>query len=117
MGGPGGEARDDSDDGTPRLNLHASSLPPVTLRVKLTNLSPAPLDVQVREVKSELGDFAVRPEHLLLAPDQSGEVDPMISQLGAPGEGFPITISVRVAGQIETHELILDVVKRPLGAP
>lgn len=108
-GGPGGFGGGprDSDDGSPTPRMIASSLPPVTLRLRVTNTSPDAVDLLVRQVKSDLGDFAVRPERLLIAADQFAEVDPMISQLGAPADGFPVTVSLRIGQHTETHDIVL----------
>ncbi len=118
MGSGGDYARGgETDEGDPMPHMRASSLPPVTLRLKLTNLSKAPLDIQIRDVKSDLGDFAVRPERLLLAPGQAGEVDPMISQLGAPADDFPVTVSLRTDGKTESHDLILHPIAQATAEP
>lgn len=71
----------------------------VTLRLKLENLSKDALDVQIRDVTSDLGDFAVRPERILLAPDQSGEVDPMVSELGVTSDEIPVTVALVAFGK------------------
>lgn len=113
FGGRGGE----TDDGSPTLHMRASSLPPVTLRLKLTNLSTEPLDVQVRDLKSDLGDFAVRPERLLLAPAQAAEVDPMVSQLGVLSDQLPVTVGLRLGGRKETHDLLLTPVSHANDEP
>ena len=111
MGGEGFGGRTgvapEADDGSPVLHMRASSLPAVTLRLKFENTSPDPLDVQIRDVTSDLGDFAVRPERLLLAPGQSAEVDPMVSQLGVTSDEFPVTVELRLAGKTEKKDVIL----------
>lgn len=79
-----------------------SPMPPVTLRVAFENKTAAPMEIQVTEVNSELGNFAVRPEKLTLAPGQSGKLDPMISQLGVTSDEIPLKVEVRIAGKKES---------------
>jgi len=98
---------DDSDSGARPMRGAGGSVPPVTLRLRLENTSKAPIDVQIRDVKSDLGDFAVRPERLLLAPDQAAEVDPMVSELGVTSDEIPVTLVLRAGGKTETENLVL----------
>lgn len=104
-GGMGGPPPGSDDDGERAMRLATSPLPPVTLRVKLENLSKELLDLQVRDVNSDLGNFVVHPDRLALAPGQSAEVDPMVSQLGAVSDELPVTISLRLQGQTETQQV------------
>ncbi len=78
-----------------------SPMPPVTLRVLLENKGTEPLIVEVTEVNSDLGNFAVRPARLTLAPGEKGLLDPMVSQLGVTNDEIPLKLSVRVAGKKE----------------
>jgi hypothetical protein len=80
-----------------------SPMPPVTIRLKLENLGTEPVEVDLLEVNSELGNFAVRPAKLTLAPGQTGESDPMISQLGVTSDEIPIKVALRTAGKKETQ--------------
>ncbi len=80
-----------------------SPMPPVTLRLQFQNHSTAPMEVEITEVNSELGNFAVRPPKLLLAPGESGTLDPMISQLGVTSDEIPLKIEVRYAGKKESN--------------
>lgn len=117
-GGPGGPppAGDDGDD-SPRLHLAISPLPPVTLRLRLENTSTEPIDIQIRDVNSDLGNFAVRPERLALTPGQSAEVDPMVSQLGAAGDELPVTVSLRIRNETETQQVVVKPVPPAAPAP
>jgi hypothetical protein len=76
-----------------------SPMPPVTLRVNLENKGTEPIVVEVTDVNSELGNFAVRPLKLTIAPGQVGSLEPMISQLGVTADEIPVQIAVRVAGK------------------
>jgi hypothetical protein len=113
-GGEGGMPPGDADggeSGAPRaMNPMSRSLPPVTLRLQLKNQSTDALDVHILDVKSELGDFVAQPEHLLLAPGQASEIDPMFSQLGVPTDGFQIMLRLRAGDKTETQQLVLHVV-------
>ncbi len=103
-GGSGAPAGGSADDEGPRSSsLRAVGGPELTLRVKFENTSAQPIDIEIRDIVSDLGSFAVRPEHLLLAPGQSSEVDPMVSQLGVVAAHIPVTIVLRAAGKTETQ--------------
>ena len=82
-------------------------MPPVTLRVAFENKTTEPMDIQITEVNSELGNFAVRPDKLTLAPGQAGKLDPMISQLGVTSDEIPLKVEVRQAGKKESKILLV----------
>ena len=75
-----------------------SPLPPVTTRLKLENRSQEALEIEILEVNSVLGNFAVRPAKLTIAPGQTAEPDPMISQLGVTSDEIPVKVSLRKVG-------------------
>lgn len=85
----------------------ASPLPPVMLWLTLTNAAKDPLKVEIVDFKSDLGDFAVQPDHVTLAPGGSVNPDPMISRLGVTSNKLPVTISLRINGHAETRVLTL----------
>ncbi len=91
--------------------MHASNMPPAMLRLRLENTSTASVEVEVRDLNSELGDFAVQPDKLTLDPGQSAEPDPMESLLGLDTYSLPVTISLRWNGRTETKVLTLQLVK------
>lgn len=78
-----------------------SPMPPVTIRLKLENRSGESLDVELLEVNSDLGNFAVRPTKLNLPPAQAGEADPMVSQLGVTADDIRMTVTLRIGGKKE----------------
>jgi hypothetical protein len=80
-----------------------SPMPPVTLRVQFENRGSEPIEVGISEVNSELGNFAVRPEKLTIAPGEKGALEPMVSQLGVTSDDIPVRISIRVGGKKETQ--------------
>ncbi len=82
-----------------------SPMPPVTLRVQFENRGTAPVEIEVTEVNSELGNFAVRPSKLTIAPGEKGTLDPMVSQLGVTSDDIPVRISVRLTGKKETQTI------------
>jgi hypothetical protein len=82
-----------------------SPMPPVTLRVAFENKTTEPLEIEITEVNSELGNFAVRPPKLKLAPGEAGKLDPMISQLGVTSDEIPLKVEVRYAGKKESKIL------------
>lgn len=115
-GGPGGggrRGRMGGDDDGPRSVMRASNLPPVQLRLRLTNHSSAPAEIEVLDFNSDIGNFVVQPEKILLAPGDSIEADPMISRLGVPGDEVPITVRLRFAGRTEEQVLTLKMVPPP----
>lgn len=80
-----------------------SPMPPVTLRVAFENRGTTPLEIEVTDVNSELGNFAVRPPKLTIAPGEKGVLEPMVSQLGVTSDDIPVQIAVRTGGKKETQ--------------
>lgn len=92
--------------------MRNSTLPPVALRLRVSNLGTAPAEIEFLECKSYLGNFAVRPEKITVAPGESGQPDPMVSLLGVSGEEIPVTVTLRVGDKRETQTLLLVAIKR-----
>jgi hypothetical protein len=90
-----------------------SPMPPVTLRVQLENRGTEPLEVEVTEVNSDLGNFAARPDKLTIAPGASGALDPMISQLGVSSDEIPVKVTVRAAGRKDTQTITVKSILPP----
>jgi hypothetical protein len=91
-------------------------LPPVTLHLVLTNSGPGPLSVTIDDFESELGNFVVDPEVIALAPGETAEPTPMVSQLGVSSDDIPFTVTLIVAGQKETHRIdVRDAIDKPAG--
>jgi hypothetical protein len=89
-------------------------LPPVTLHLLLTNAGPGALSVTVDDFESDLGNFVVDPEVISLAPGQTAEPTPMVSQLGVSSDDIPFTVALIVAGQKETRKIeVKDVIDKP----
>lgn len=105
-GGEGPPPEAGSDDGDRTSHYIARGLAPaVTLRLKFENNSKDSLTIQIRDVNSDLGDFAVHPDKITLAPDQSVELDPMVSELGVTSDEIPLTV-VLVNGKTVEKEII-----------
>lgn len=84
-----------------------SPMPPVTLRVLFENKGTEPLELEVTEVNSDLGNFAVRPPKLTIAPGEKGVLEPMVSQLGVTSDEIPLKLAVRVGGKKEQQVVIV----------
>ncbi len=80
-----------------------SPMPPVTLAVEFENRTAEPIEIEVTEVNSYLGNFAVRPPKLSLAPGAKGVLEPMVSQLGVTSDEIPLKLEVRHAGRKEAQ--------------
>jgi hypothetical protein len=100
----------DSDKKT----VMGAPLPPVTLHLILTNAGPGTLSVTIDDFESDLGNFVVDPEVIALAPGQTAEPIPMVSQLGVTSDDIPVTVTLIVAGQKETQKIeVRDVIDKP----
>jgi hypothetical protein len=108
-----------SDEGEPVPHIHPSNLPALRLHLRLTNHGSAPVEVEVLDFDSDLGNFVVEPPKILLPPDQPTETDPMTSRLGVSSDSIPLTVTLRVNGQTEKQVLVLQTVKpaAPPGPP
>ncbi len=84
-----------------------SPMPPVTLRVLFENKGTEPLELEVTEVNSDLGNFAVRPSKLTIPAGEKGILEPMISQLGVTSDEIPLKLSVRSAGKKDQQIVIV----------
>lgn len=106
-GGDEGGYSGSEDSDERRRPLQWGLAPAVTLRLKLENASHEKMEVEIRDVNSDLGDFATRPDRVALEPGQSAELDPMISELGVTSDVIPVTVVLRAKGQTEKHEIVL----------
>jgi hypothetical protein len=85
-------------------------MPPVALHLRLTNKTSEAVEITFVLCKSELGDFAVRPEKITLAPGESGEPDSMTSRLGLTSAELILRVSLRLADKVEQKDLVLKAV-------
>jgi hypothetical protein len=84
-----------------------SPLPPVTLHLRLRNLHSQPVSLEIQTFNSDLGNFAVEPDNVTLAPHQLTEPTPMISQLGVTSDVIPVTVSLKMGGKTETKTILV----------
>lgn len=98
-----------------QLQIRGSPLPPVTLRLALSNPTPQPIEVDISEVNSDLGNFAVQPEKLTIPAGKSAEPYPMNSQLGLIGDNFPVKVSLRIGGKTESQTITVKSLFNPDG--
>jgi hypothetical protein len=119
-GGGGGRRGGGGDEGSAPVatdatsrapTMRASNAPPIQLRLRLTSHGDHPIEVEVLDFNSELGNFAVQPAKITVLPHDSTEAGPMTSRLGVPAvEEIPLTVRLRVGGkggQTETQVLKL----------
>jgi hypothetical protein len=89
------------------LQVRGSPVPPVTLRLSLANQTKQPLEVEIVELNSDLGNFAVQPDHLMIGPEKSAEPDAMNSQLGATSAEIPVKLALRYGGKTESQVVLV----------
>jgi len=117
-GGMGGGPPTDFEGGeVPRRGggQFGSPMPPVTLRLSLANNAQdgAPLEVEIVDFDSDLGNFALKPDHVSLAPGQTGGPGSVVSRLGVTSAEIPVKVTLRLAGKKETQSVVL----RPKAVP
>ena len=91
--------------------MSGSSLPPVQLRLQLENKTKESIEIEILEINSDLGNFAVRPEKLNIAAGETEEPDPMRSQLGVTSVEIPVKVGLRLSGTRETQTITLRPVR------
>ncbi|MDD3180883.1 MAG: hypothetical protein PHQ04_11120 [Opitutaceae bacterium] len=89
-----------------------STLPPVQLRMRLTNTGSVPVDVEILDFNSSLGNFSVQPPRLTLTGGEAREVEPMTSRMGVTADEVPLTVRLRANGLAEQQVLKLQLVKK-----
>lgn len=87
------------------LQVRGSPLPPVILRLELKNTGSAPVEVEILEINSDLGNFAVQPSKLTLPPGEPTEPEPMNSQLGVMSDEIPVKVRLKVAGKTDAKTI------------
>jgi hypothetical protein len=85
-------------------SLLGSPLPPVTLHLILTNRSLDPMTIVMVDFVSDMGNFAVDPDTLTIAPGQTVEPTPMVSELGVNSDemAFKVTLKYGIAKETRT---------------
>ncbi len=87
-----------------------AEMPGALMRLRLENTSAATVIVEIRDVNSDLGNFAVRPDMVTLLPGHTVETEPMLSKLGVDSYTLPVTITLRAGGKTEAKTLTLKLV-------
>ena len=89
--------------------------PRLALTFTFTNSGPQPVEFDLVEVNSLLGNFAPRPEKLSLAPGAEGAMEPMLSNLPPGLEGLEVTLTLKHGNRSETQVLKLHPMSKPAG--
>lgn len=105
-GGPGDEGGGGAERPQGRM-MRESSMPPLSVTLELANISDKPLKVQVWELNSELGNFAVRPDVFTLQPGTKAGPNAMTSRLGLSTSSLPVTLVLRAEGDEDKQVLVL----------
>ncbi len=85
----------------PAPKIRPVNAPPVQFHLRLTHHGNEPLDVEVTDFNSALGNFVVQPRKLTLPPGGTVEADPMTSRLGVSAAEIPLTLTIRAGGKTE----------------
>lgn len=98
-------------------SIRPSNASPVQLRLRLESHLETPLEVEVLDFNSELGNFVVLPKKLIVPPLGVAEAEPMTSRLGVPAvEQIPVRLRIRFGGAKGTvEEQVLNL--RPRAEP
>ncbi|MDI1336281.1 MAG: hypothetical protein PSU94_08890 [Lacunisphaera sp.] len=80
---------------------------PVMIHLRFTNRGPEALALHIDDFVSPLGNFAVRPEKLVLEPGQSLETEPMSSQLAGQFSEADATLVLRLGAKAEKKTFTL----------
>lgn len=123
MGGGGGEGRgrrggygEGGEGGGPAPGprmMGGGMGRPVMIHLRFTNQGPGTVTLTIDDFVSPLGNFAVRPEKLVLEPGQSLETEPMTSQLAGEFSETNATLVLRVGPKAEKKTFTLHAVKLP----
>ena len=89
--------------------LVGSPLPPVTLHLILSNPGTEPVTVTMVDFDSDLGNFAVDPDTLTIAPGATGEPTAMVSHLGVSSDEMPFKVTLRLGKAKETRTFLVKV--------
>lgn len=121
-GGPGGPPPGDMGGGGAEMSgarggIAESQLPPAMIRLQFTNTGTVPLEFEIRDFTSELGNFVVNPSRYALAPGETASPDGLTSRLGVTSAEIPITLVLRTKGQTVSRTLVLTAVKDPTPTP
>ena len=112
-GGEGPALEGTSGNDSPRP-LMGSTLPPAQLKLHLWNRSTTEaVACEVVDFNSTLGNFAVFPSSYKIEAGQAVSSETMTSRLGVEGSEIPVTVALRVHGQVERKVILLHTVPLP----
>jgi hypothetical protein len=97
--------------------LIGSPLPPVTLHLILTNTGGEPVTVEMIDFESDLGNFALDPDRLTIAPGATAEPTSMVSQLGVSSDVIPFKVTLRVGKAKESQTVQVRILHAEADAP
>jgi hypothetical protein len=89
-----------------RGNL-GSPMAPVTIHLKLRNLTQGDIKVEIVELNSDLGNFAVEPDSVILNAGETSEPNPMISQLGVTSGALPFKVTLQLGNSTESQTIVV----------
>ena len=82
----------------------------MTLLLILTNTGPAAVKVELVDFISDLGNFVVEPDTLTLAPGQTAEPTPMVSELGVTADSIPFKVTLKADGKKESKTVTAAII-------
>jgi hypothetical protein len=100
------DAQSAMDYAVARGNL-GSPMAPVTIHLKLENLTQGDLKIEIVELNSDLGNFAVEPDTVILNAGETSEPNPMISQLGVTSNVIPFKVTLSLGGETESATILV----------
>ena len=107
--------------------LVGTQLPPVTLHLILTNTGALPVTVSIFDFDSDLGNFAVNPDHLTIPPGRAPNRRPSSRSSASTSGPRPLPGGARArlsrrqgvrdgAGQGHPHEILRPTARREVAA-
>jgi len=100
-------SKDEIDEMYGKVNYQYILPPRLALTLSFVNKGKQPLVVTITEVNSVMGNFAPRPETLMLGPGEEGRVDPMLSSFDNNFEALDVTVGIRLGARAEEQVLHL----------
>ncbi len=87
-----------------------SPLPPVTLHLILTNKASNSVTITMVDFNSDMGNFAIDPDTLTIAPGQAAEPTPMVSELGVNSDVIPFKVTLKYGATRESRTIQVGIV-------
>ena len=100
----GGRPADSGSAASPPPEVARASL----LRLRLENRSAENLEGEIVRVDSMLGEIVARPDRLMLAPHQTANIDSLVAAQKISTGSIPVSVGLRLAGHVETRNLVLN---------